>query len=137
METRKVYIPTPDVNDLAKNLNIKGLAVDLDKESCAAGYAGRFGRDLDECRRMLSKISEYDLHYLNDADFTPENMLWRFEDAVPPVITVYLAFNFTTEKIVGVYTKSAIKAFPMECLQDNCIMLPVICDVSILHRKEA
>lgn len=132
MITTKAYIPTPDLNDFAKSLNGKGLAAYLDKECCASTYAGRFGRDLDECyESMMSKISEFDLHYINGADFIPEYMfrLWQFEDAVPPVITIYLAYNFITEKVEGLYTKAAIKSFPGECLRRNCIMMPIPCEV--------
>lgn len=130
MNTRKAYIPTPDLNDFVKNLNGKSLAACLDKEWCASVYAGRFGRDLDECyESMMFKISEFDLHYINSADFIPENSLWQFEDAVPPVITVYLAYNFITEEVEGLYTKAAIRSFPGECLKQNCIMMPIPCEV--------
>jgi hypothetical protein len=128
MNTRKAYIPTADINGLAKKLT-EGLAFCLTEMPSASVYADRFGKDIDACRKgMTSQFSEFDLYYINDADFFPENSLWQFEP-IPPVITVYLGFDHITKEVVGLYTKAAISAFPMECMKASSIMLPIPCEV--------
>lgn len=140
MKTTKVYIHKKDLAYLAKHPGDNGAAFYLSKTECAENYAGRcdmsfkFDDSVENYPHIMDKIVEFDLNYINDADFTPENAFYlSLHPIYVPTITVVAAFDLEDREIKGLYTRSAFANVAADVLANKLLSVLITCVV----RREA
>lgn len=128
MNTRKAYIPTADLQYFARNPGKSGMAVFLDKEECAEEYMGRYGEPLSERNRnsVMQKITELDVYFVDDSDFTPEDYLP--EPFCSPFVTFCAAYDFESETF-KLYTKAAFMQSAMDILMHGYMISHIVCSL--------